>query len=132
MTIAKESGRQYPLVAVCTFTGGTEVTTAGTYEAIDLPAGAIITGGSFYTPGGFTNAGEVAIHVGSYVLFVAEDINAEKNIALDLTTDDELGAALTANDTVDVVLTVAPLIDGTGRIIVKYVIADRANEVQPV
>ena len=133
MAITKEAGRQWPLVAVCTFTGGTEVDAVASspFEAIDLPAGAIVTGGSFYTPAGFTGNGEIAIHIGSSVLIAAADYDAEANVAFDMVTIDALGGALAANDTVDVVLTIAALSDGTGRLIVEYVIEDRANEVNP-
>lgn len=132
MTIAKESGRQWPLTAVCTFTGGTEVAASDTtYEAIDLPAGAIVTGGSFYSPAGFTGNGQIAIHIDALVLIAAADYDAEVNALFDMETIDALGAALTTVNTVDVVTTVAALTDGTGRLTVEYIIADRANEVNP-
>lgn len=128
MAITKDSGRQYALTATVTFTGGTDVSSTGTYEAIDLPAGARIISGSFYTPGGFTGNGTIAIQHGSNVLIAAADYDAETNVAFDLTTDDSAYAELTAADTVDVVLATAALTDGTGIITLTYVMSDRANE----
>ena len=129
MAITKDPSRQTPLVATVTVTGGTNVTDIGTYEAIDLPAGARILSGSFYIPAGFTGNGTIAIQHGTNVLIAAADYDAEANIAFDLTTDDSAYAALTAADTVDVVLAVAALTDGTGVLTVVYVINDRATEV---
>lgn len=132
MAITKNAGRQWPLVATVTFTGGTDVTDTGTYEAIDLPAGAIVTGGQFYTPAGFAGDGTIAIHLGDEVLIAAADYDAENSAVFDLTTDEQAGAPLTAADTIDVVLAVAALTAGTGRVTVEYIIDGKANEVQPV
>ncbi len=131
MAISKVSGRQYPLVASVTFAGGTDVDAIATYEAIDLPGGAIITGGSFYTPAGFAGAGTIAIHLDALVLVAAADIDAETYSVFDMATIDALNAALTEPNTIDVVLAVAVLTDGVGRVIVEYIIDERANEVNP-
>jgi hypothetical protein len=131
MAITKDPGRQTPLVATYTFVGGTDITTVDQHEVIDLPAGAIITGGSFYTPAGFTGDGTIAIHLDALVLVAAADIDAEMNQVFDMVTVDALGEALTAANTIDVVVAVAVLSAGTGRIIVEYVIEDRATEVNP-
>ena len=130
MAVTKNAGRQNPLVATYTFVGGTDIATVDTHEVIDLPAGAIITGGSFFTPAGFTGAGEIAIHLDALVLVAAADIDAERNVAFDMVTVDELGTALTAANTIDVVVTVAVLTAGTGRVVVEYIIEDRATEAQ--
>ena len=131
MAISKNSGRQYPLVASLTFAGGTDVGVAATYEAIDLPGGAIITGGSFYTPAGFNGNGTIAIHLDALVLVAAADYDAETYAVFDMATIDALNAALTAPNTIDVVIAVAALTDGVGRVIVDYIIDNRANEVNP-
>jgi hypothetical protein len=131
MAITKDAGRQYPLVAQVTFTGGTDVAATDTYEAIDLPPGARILNGSFYTPGGFTGNGTIAIQHGTNILIAAADYDAETNAVFDLTTDDSAYAQLTAADTIDVVLAVAALTDGTGTITVTYLIDGKADEVNP-
>jgi hypothetical protein len=128
MAITKDPGRQYPLVARVTFTGGTDVGAAATYEAIDLPVGAVILGGQFYTPGGFTGNGTIAIHLGSEVLLVAADYDAEASAVLDIDTDEQAQAPLTAPDTIDVVVASAALTDGEGQLTVQYIIDGRANE----
>jgi len=131
MAITKDAGRQTVLNATVTFTGGTDVAAVATYEAIDLPAGAIIVGGSFFTPNGFTGNGTIAINVGSNALVAAADYDAATYAAFDLATVDALNVALTANDTIDVVLAVAVLTEvsgETGRVSVDYIMEDRATE----
>lgn len=128
MAITKVDGRQNVLVAEVTFAGGTDVTSAATYEAIDLPVGAIVVGGSFYTLAGFTGNGTVAVQVGSNVLIAAADYDAKTNAVFDMTTVDANADEITTQDTVDIVVAVAALTDGAGRLIVEYIMKDRATE----
>jgi hypothetical protein len=128
VAITKNAGRQYPLYAEAAITGGTNVTIAGTYEAIDIPAGATIIGGFYEVTTAFTGTGTVAVKVGTAVIGIANTGNA-----LGVFPFLEAGldtATTTAADTVDAVVATATLTDGVGRIVVGYVIADRSNEVQ--
>jgi hypothetical protein len=128
MAITKNAGRQYPLVAEAAVLGGSEVTTAGTYEAIDLPGGATITGGFYEVTTAFTGTGTVAVQLGASVILAANNGDATGvfpflEAGLDSVTT-------TAPDTIDVVVATATLTDGVGRVVVEYVIADRAHEAQ--
>ena len=126
MAITKNAGRQYPLVAEAAILGGTEVAAQGTYEAIDLPPGATITGGFYEVTTTFTGTGTVAVHVGAVVLGVANDGDALGVFPFAVAGYDI--PTTTAADTVDAVVATADLTDGVGRIVVEYVIAGRAHE----
>jgi hypothetical protein len=130
MAITKNAGRQNPLIAEIAILGGVNVTTTALspYEAIDLPAGATIIGGFYEVTTVFTGTGTVAVHVGSTVVGIANDGDATGvfpflEAGLDVPTT-------TAADTVDAVVATATLTDGVGKIVVEYVIADRATEAQ--
>lgn len=126
MAITKNAGRQNVLAAEVKFAGGTDVAATGTYEAIDLPVGALICGAQYEVTSTFTGTGTVAIQVGSEVLLAA---NAGD--ALGVTTAAEAGIdvpTLTAPDTVDAVVATAALTDGAAKIVVFYTIEDRATE----
>ena len=125
MAITKSTARQWPLVAVVDFDYA-DIPAQATYEAIDIPAGAIVTGGilEIITPD--TGNGTIAVHIGSTVLLAANDYDAAAR-----TFFTETDVVSTAPDTVDIVVATANLTVGTFRLIVKYIIAGRTNEVQP-
>ena len=131
MAITKNSARQYPLVAHVTITGGSDVTTAGAYEAIDIPAGAVVTGGFIDITTAFTT--NVDIDVGDGVdpdRYTSTIINADSLGMTPLTLD---GYEYSAKDTIDVTVATATAAAGVAELVVEYVMMDgRANETQPV
>lgn len=126
MAISKDTGRQWPLVARVSFAGGTDVDAVGTYEAIDLPAGAQVTGGNLEVTTGFSGTGTIAVQIGSEVLIAASTQGSAAVVDFS-----GAGSAVAAGDTVDIVTAVAALTDGAATLTVEYVIDGRANEVQP-
>jgi hypothetical protein len=125
MAITKNAGRQWPSVAEVSF-GYADIAAQGTYEAIDLPAGAQVIGGFLEVITPDTGNGTIAVQVGSEVLMAAEDFDAaERSLFTAGSTE------VTANDTIDVVVATADLTVGTFRLVALYVIADRATEVNP-
>ncbi len=125
MAISKNSGRQYPLVASVDF-GFADIATAGTYEAIDLPGGAIVTGGVLEVITPDTGNGTIAVHIGSIVLLAAADYDSAARTFIT-----ETDVVTAAPDTVDIVVAVASLTVGTFRLVIEYIIDGRANEVNP-
>ena len=130
MAITKNVARQYPLVAEVAFTFADIPTTATAYEALDLPSGARVIGGALIVTTAWdstTNTlsvGDAGLGTrylttqdlkstaGTYIPFViATNGSADVNVTYVFT-----GAAATA---------------GAARLIVEYVIDDRAHEVQP-
>lgn len=122
MAITKDEGRQWPLVATVTF-AGTDVAAQGTYEAVDLPIGAIVTGATLYCIAADGGSGTIAVQVGTTVLIAAADL-ATNATALSTAT----AATTTVADTVDVVVATADLTEGSYRLTVEYVMDGRATE----
>lgn len=120
----KNASRQYPLVAEVIVEGGTDLTATGTYEAIDLPAGATIIGGYYEVIDTFTGTGTVAVQVGATVLAAADAGNSAGITEFGTTHL----PTLTAADTVDLVVATAALTDGKAKVSVMYVIEGRAHE----
>ena len=146
MAITKNGGRQNPLVARVEFNWtdlGTPITAGTVLEAIDLPVGAIVLSGYLKVLTAWAVAGGTATaDIGD-----ATDPDRYTNAVIDLmatagTTvelDIENGVAgagfeYTAADTIDLTLvtTVAVSTAGAAELVVTYIIADRATEVQPV
>ena len=128
MAITKNAGRQNILAAEVTFNGGTDVTSTGTYEAIDLPVGALICGAQYEVLDTFTGTGTVAVQVGAAVLLAANNGDAA---GVTTAAEGDIDVpTLTATDTVDVVVATAALTDGQAKVVVFYTIADRATEAQ--
>jgi len=135
VAITKNSARQYPLVAEVTFTGGTDVTAAGAYEAIDIPSGAIVVGGHLDVTTAFTD--DVDIDIGDGVdpdRYSSTIINADAVGRTALTLD---GGAADASytypalDTIDITIATATAAAGVATLVVEYVMTtDRENEVQ--
>lgn len=123
MAITKNVGRQTPLVASVDITAAM-IPAVAVYEAVDLPVGAIVTGGTFEVITVDAGGGTVKVQIGSDVLLAA---TATSSAIQTLFTQ---GAAeLAAADTVDVEVETAVLTTFVGRLIVEYIIDGRANEV---
>lgn len=125
MAITKVSGRQYTLVADVDIAAA-DIPAVATYEAIDLPAGAIVTGGHLEVITPDAGGGTIAVAIGSDVLLAA---TATSSAIQTLFT--QASAELTAADTVDVTVATAVLTTFVGRLVVNYIIDGRAHEVQP-
>lgn len=126
MAITKNAGRQYTLVADVDMTAAM-IPAVAVYEAVDLPAGAIVTGGTFEVITVDAGGGTVAVGIGADVLLAA---TATSGVIQTRFTQGS--AELAATDTVDVTVAAAVLTTFVGRLIVEYIIDGRANEVQPV
>jgi hypothetical protein len=123
MAITKNVGRQTSLVASVDITAAM-IPAVAVYEAVDLPVGAIVTGGTFEVITVDAGGGTVKVNVGADVLLAA---TATSGAIQTLFTQ---GAAeITAADTVDVEVETAVLTTFVGRLIVEYIIDGRANEV---
>jgi len=136
MSITKDSGRQYPLVAVVDITyddfvvSGDE--TSGVYEAIDLPANATVVGGELIVDTAWDTATTATADIGDDGdpdRYTASPLNLKSagRTALALT-----GYEYTASNTIDIdfVTAGADATAGAARLIVQYVIDDRACENQ--
>jgi hypothetical protein len=132
MSITKNAGRQYPLVAYVDFTYS-DLTDATGVEAIDIPANATVIGGGLYIGTVFNSATSDTIDVGDggdTDRYTASpiDVTALGYTALTLT-----GYTYTASDTIDILWDgtgTAPS-TGAGTLIVYYMIDERAQEVVP-
>ena len=125
MAITKNAGRQYSLVADVDITAAM-IPAVAVYEAVDLPAGAIVTGGTFEVITTDSGGGTVKVNLGSDVLLAATATSSA------IQTFFTQGAAeITANDTVDVEVESAILTTFVGRLVVTYIIDGRSNEVNP-
>ena len=125
MAITKNAGRQWPLVAEIGFTFA-EIPAVAVYEAIDLPAGAIVTGGVYEVITADAGGGTVKVQIGAVELLAATS-----SAAASRTFITETAVVLTAVDTVDVEVETAVLTTFAGRLIIEYIIEDKANEVNP-
>jgi len=129
MAITKETGRQWPLTAKADFAFG-DLTDATAVPAIDVPGGAIVTGGQLVITTAFDSATSdtIAIGDGTNVYLAATDVSATGT-----TLFTKGGPKYSAPDTVDVTWDgtgTAPTA-GAGYIIVEYILDGRSNEVQP-
>lgn len=125
MAITKSAGRQEVISAVVEINFG-DVTDAVAVEAVDLPEGAVVVGGSLVARTAFNSATSdtMAVAVDSETLLAATNIAATGSTPFTAGTV----AALAAPNTVDVTW------DGTGAVptagqvvlIVNYVVEGRA------
>jgi hypothetical protein len=122
MAITKNAGRQYPLVATVTF-DATDIPAVAVYEAIDLPVGAIITGGVLEVVTVDGGGGTVKVQVGSTVLLAATASTPASRTFIT-----ETPVMLTAPDTVDVEVETAVLTTGAFRLSIEYILDGRAHE----
>lgn len=125
MAITKDSGRQEVIAAKVTFTFGTgnDVPVQGTYEAIQVPEGAVVVGGYLYVSDATTATAVADIGDGG-------SANRYKNdVALDATGLTALvptGYQYTAQDTIDVVVATADsAAAGSATLYVEYVVDGR-------
>ena len=125
MAITKDSGRQYPLVAIIDL-NFTNIPAIAVYEAIDLPGGAMVTGGVFEVITVDSGSGTVKVQIGAVELLAATSTAAASRTFIT-----ETDVVTTAPDTVDVEVETAVLTTFVGRLIIEYVMTDRANEVNP-
>ena len=139
MAITQNAERQYPLVASVSFSGATadaEVLATGAYPAINIPAGAVVTGGWLDITTVFTATCDIDIGDGvDPDRYSSVIINADSLGRTDLTLD---GGAADASyiypedDTIDITLAVAATIVGAASLYVEYVMTaeSRSNEIQ--
>lgn len=129
MTIAKNDGRQSPLVARVEFNFDDFV--SGVFEnAIELPAGAIVQGGNISMIEAFDSGTSDSLTVGDSV---DEDryLTATDAQALGLTALVPTGFGVTGIDDVTITLTsVGTPTAGIGVLTVSYVVPDRAQATQ--
>jgi len=126
MAITKNAGRQWPLVATVTMAAAA-IPAVATYEAIDLPAGAMVTGGVLEVITTDSGGGTIAVHIGSTVLLAATNSTPASRTFIT-----ETDVVTTAADTVDIVVAAFVLTTAVVRLTIEYIIDGRANEVQPV
>ena len=134
MAITKDASRQYPLIATIPFTGGTDLTAVGVYEAMDIPSGATVIYASLSVETVFTALCTADVGDG-----VDPDRYTNAPVALTAlgTTVLQVSAATVsgaytypANDTIDITLAGATAAVGQGTLTVVYMKDDRENEVQ--
>lgn len=125
MAITKNSGRQEVIAARVTGTFGTgaDIPVQGTYEAIDIPFGAVVVGGHFVVSDATTAT--VDVHVQSAALAVyAANIDGA---ATGLTALVPTGYKYTAPDTIDIMVDTAdPAAAGTWELVVEYIVDGRS------
>lgn len=130
MSITKDIGRQYPLVARVDFTYESFGTSGVAEEAIDLPAGSHVTGGALVIEVAFDSATSDAIDVGdgdtANEYLSAQDVKTAVGSFPLVPTEKEY----TAPGTIGIEWTgvgTAPSA-GSGYLLVEYVMEDRSNE----
>ncbi len=130
-TLTKDVGRQRVLSAMIPIVFGNVADTATAVNAVDLPYGAVVTGGYFVVDTVFNVGTTSTLDIGDSTSAnrYANDINLKALgvTALTLTGYTSDGAAIQI--TPANVGTVATT--GAGRLYVEYVITGRAAEVQP-
>ena len=130
----KNTSRQYALQATVDMTYADLLTGVAT-KALRLPVGAIVVGGGLRTTVADNGGTSVTISVGDTASGTAY-VSAANAKTLDLWTAfavTKLGALYTAADDIKVTRTEGGTASsaGTFRLVVQYVIDQRANEVQP-
>ena len=130
MTINKDNGRQYPLVARVGF-DHTQLTAGSDVEAIDLPPNSIVTGGGLEVTVAFS-AG-TTFDVGD-VADVDRYLDGQAGTAVGYTALGLTGFRyIDANPVVTIrMINSGAVAAGEGILIVEYVIDGRATENQPV
>lgn len=132
MAITKDAGRQYPMTAYVDFTFA-DLTSGSGIAAIDIPPGATVTGGGLLISTAFDSGTSDTMSIGdSGVTTRYENAQDVKSAAgfwpLTLT-----GYKYTVPDTIDLLWTAVgtAATAGAGRLIVEYIMDNRANEVVP-
>ena len=122
MAITKDIARQWPLVAEVRFDYA-DIPAVAIYEAIDLPANAVVIGGLLEVITVDAGGGTIKVQVGSTVLLAATASTPASRTFIT-----ETAVATTAADTVDVEVETAVLTTFEGRLVIEYIILDRQNE----
>lgn len=132
MTVIKDQGRQYPLVAVFDLVPGDMLLDGTAEEVIDFPGDAWVTGGEIVVDTAFDAATSSVCDIGDGDdddrYGAAVDLAATGRTALTLD-----GHKYSAPDTIDLKVTEVggPSVAGAARLLVYYVIDDkRAHENQ--
>jgi hypothetical protein len=129
MALTKDSGRQQPLVAYLEFTYATLA--SGVNSAVDVPAGAIVTGGGLVITTAFDSGTTDLLEVGDgvqdddyLVAGVADNGSTAQYIAFTPT-----GYQYTTNDSIDIKWTPVgtAATAGAGYMWVQYIVDGRAN-----
>lgn len=122
MAITKNAGRQ-EVIAAKVVANFDDIPTGSTYEAIDLPEGAIVTGG-FVEYAGFAGGADMTLTVsGGGASTAAIDIDAGDDITA-LTIDGSVVAA--GGDTVDIAIGGTAATAGVATLVVTYIVNGRA------
>ena len=133
MALTKKSARQAPIVATCDFTYAD--LTSGAYAGmVDLPAGAIVTGGYVAVTTLFNSATTDKFSIGDKVGSAAATAATYAAQSADVTATGQAaaitptGAKYTGAATVGVVWTGAGTAPdaGAGRLVVEYIVDGRA------
>lgn len=125
MAITKKAGRQAPITAKVSFTMGTgaDVSAVAVYEAIEVPEGAIVTGGYLYISDATTATVDLNIGDGGSSTRYASAVDGA---ATGLTALVPTGYQYTAKDTIDIAITVAAAeAAGAGELVVTYIVDGR-------
>ncbi len=125
MSITKKSGRQEVIAArvTGTFGTGTDIGVEGTYEAIDVPAGAIVVSGHLYISDPTTATVDVHVQSAALAVYLADADGAAAGLSPLVPT----GYKYLAPDTIDIMVDTAdPAAAGIWELVVEYVVEDRA------
>lgn len=126
MAITKKPGRQEVIAARVTGTFGTgnDVAVQGTYEAVEVPAGAIVVGGYVNISDATTATVDVSIGDGGSA---TRYVSAADGGATGITAFTLSDFKYTAQDTIDMTITTAdPAAAGAFEIVVQYIVDGRA------
>jgi len=127
MSITKNVGRQCVVAAKVDFTmgTGTNVSAVAVYPAIDVPEGAVVTGGYILVTDATTAT--VDLNIGDGVLSTRYAAGVD-GAATGLTALVPTGYVYPAADTIDVAITIAAAeAAGAAELVVTYVVQDRAE-----
>ena len=134
MAVTKNSNRQCEEVAICEFTYAD--VSSGVYAGcVDLPLGAIVTGGYLAVTTLFNSGTDDKFSIGDKIGSAAATVNTYAAITADITATGQAaaitptGIEMTNTATVGVVWTAtgAAATAGAAILVVRYIIADRAE-----
>lgn len=131
MAISKSNGRQWPLTAIAPFTLD-DVKAGTSVEIMDLPAGALVIGGSVVVVNAFDSVTTSVLVVGDKT--TANRFGSAINIkTLGGVSLQPAGAAFATKDAVTIKFseTGGAATVGDGYVIISYILENRANEVNP-
>ena len=129
MTISVPDTRQYPLVAYAEFTYADLVSGVAS-KLVELPLGAVVTGGYYLLDTAFNSGTSAAITIGDTdVDEYLADANAKDATAVTALTVTGI-EVVAANTAVNIILTAVgtAATAGAGRLILEYIVPTRSNE----